>query len=48
MLIDLLIAEKEKQACEYFRLAGETALDSYANTEAGKYYLQGIKTSPNT
>jgi tetratricopeptide (TPR) repeat protein len=42
----LLIAEREKQACEYFRQAGETALDSYANAEAEIFYRQAMELSP--
>ena len=42
----LLIAERGKQACEYFRQAGETALDSYANAEAEIFYRQAMELSP--
>ena len=43
---NLLRAERNKLACEYFNQAGDIALASFANSEAENYYLQGIKTSP--
>ena len=43
----LLFAGKDKHACEYFFQAGESALASYANTEAEGHFRQAFVLSPD-
>jgi tetratricopeptide (TPR) repeat protein len=43
----LLLAGKSKQACGYFRQAGDAALASYANFEGEGYYRQALDLSPH-
>jgi tetratricopeptide (TPR) repeat protein len=42
----LLSAGRKKQACESFSRAGDSALASYANTEAEQSYRQALDLSP--
>ncbi|MCJ7537974.1 MAG: hypothetical protein MUO57_20805, partial [Anaerolineales bacterium] len=38
----LLIAGRNERACEFFSQAGDIALNSYANTEAERFYRQAL------
>ncbi|MGW8226808.1 MAG: AAA family ATPase, partial [Anaerolineales bacterium] len=42
-----LLAGREEEACQYFYLAGDSALASYANSEAENYYRQASDLSPS-
>jgi predicted ATPase/class 3 adenylate cyclase len=41
----LLLADRKEQACEYFFMAGEAALASYANGEAEAHYRKALAIS---
>jgi tetratricopeptide (TPR) repeat protein len=43
----LQLAGREEVACKYFTQAGDSALASYANSEAEGYYRQAIDLSPH-
>ena len=43
----LLLGGKNAQACEYFSMAGNSALASYANREAERYFHQTLELSPS-
>lgn len=41
----LLLAERKETACNYFIQAGQSALDSYANSEAEEYFQHALELS---